>query len=74
MRCTLPAIFVCSHVIEVFNTGLAIWSWRFKADDSIFFAESALAFDSEGAARLNAMEVLGQMASAVVEMEPASGA
>lgn len=55
-------------MIEVFSTGGALWSWRFQADDATPLAQSTLAFDSQGAARLNAMEVLGQMASADIDM------
>ncbi|WP_219215932.1 hypothetical protein [Variovorax boronicumulans] len=55
-------------MIEVFSTGRALWSWRFKADDATPLARSTLAFDSEEAARLDAMEVLGQMASADIDM------
>ncbi|MBB1601053.1 hypothetical protein [Variovorax sp. UMC13] len=61
-------------MIEVFSTGLAMWSWRFEADDATPLAQSTLAFDSEEVARLDAMEVLGQMASADIDMASVRGA
>ncbi|MDM0088013.1 MULTISPECIES: hypothetical protein [unclassified Variovorax] len=61
-------------MIEVFSTGPALWSWRFKAGDATPLAQSTLSFDSEGAARLDAMEVLGQMASADIDMASVPGA